>query len=60
MMRTVTLTLTVDADDLDHATSIAEGAADHLLETFNDDGSIREIEWTAHALKPPTNRSPVP
>lgn len=37
---TVAVTLTVQAQSEDHAHGLAEGAAKHLLETFNDDGSL--------------------
>ena len=42
----VRLTIPVQAEDDEQANAIAEGAAEHLLETFNDDESIGEpIRW---------------
>jgi hypothetical protein len=38
----VLITLSIKAESLEHAEGIAEGAAEHLLETFNDDGSLQE------------------
>ena len=37
---TIRLTLTVEADNLDNAHELDVGAAEHLLDTFNDDSSI--------------------
>jgi hypothetical protein len=36
----ITLTLTVDADDSDDAFELGKAAAEHLMETFNDDDSL--------------------
>jgi hypothetical protein len=36
----VTLVLTVEADDLEDAQNLGISAAEHLTDTFNDNGSI--------------------
>ena len=41
----IILTLTVECDDRQEAAGIADGAAHHLLDTFNDDVSISDIDW---------------
>lgn len=46
---TVTLTIEIDADSADDATEIAAAAAEHLQETFNDDGSFDSVGFSATA-----------
>jgi hypothetical protein len=48
-MTYVTVTLKLRTRSLKRAAGIAEGAAEHLLETFNDDGSVVEA-W--HRVSP--------
>lgn len=50
--RTVFLAITVKVNDEAKAYSIAQGAAEHLLETFNDDGSLKSVQTYgfAHAV----------
>lgn len=44
--RTITLTVHLTrAASLERAASIAESAACHLMETFNDDGSLKTITY---------------
>lgn len=43
----VNLTYYIEAKDIDEALWAAGQAADHLLETFNDDGSIPRIYFKA-------------
>lgn len=44
--RTITLTLHLTrAASLERAAAIAESAACHLMETFNDDGSLKTITY---------------
>lgn len=38
-----TITIRIHADDAGTASGIAAGAAQHLQETYNDDGSLRGI-----------------
>lgn len=40
MKYTVTLALTVEADDLDEASDLGIALAEHICDTFNDNGSI--------------------
>jgi hypothetical protein len=40
---TVTLTLTVDAESTHDACGIGIGAAEHLVDTFNDDKSVDSL-----------------
>lgn len=50
-LRTVTLTLTVEAKTTEEAADIAHGAAQHLLDTYNDNESIKNpISWTVEPL----------
>lgn len=44
------LELTVKAKTQSEATGAAEGAADHLFDTFNDDDSIKRIRWMSGGL----------
>lgn len=54
-LRTIRLTMEVQAKTTELAAGIAEGAAQHLLDTFNDDRSIREpIGWQVDPLAPQT------
>jgi hypothetical protein len=39
----VQLTLTITAPDSAHAFSIGLGACEHLVDTYNDDGSIDQF-----------------
>lgn len=63
-MRTynVTVTMTVTAADEATASDLASAAAEHLLETFNDDGSIESagsgtvVEWRHPGPGPFTTR----
>ncbi len=50
----ITLTLTIEAPDLDAATGVGSGAAQHLAETFNDDGSLLVVECS-HTMLIPTD-----
>ena len=42
MSQQITITLRLKTRSKRAAADIAQGAAEHLLETFNDDGSIKE------------------
>ena len=42
---TVTLTLTVKADNKLDASELAEGAAQHLMDTFNDDEMLVKVAY---------------
>jgi hypothetical protein len=47
----ITLTLTVDAPSSSDAINLGIGAAEHLSQTFNDDGSLDEgIRVEAHPV----------
>lgn len=39
----VTLELIIEAASVEDATDIGVGAAEHLVDTFNDDGSISPV-----------------
>lgn len=45
--RSVHLTV-VFKELLENRNAMAQSITDHLLETFNDDESIQEIEWGPH------------
>lgn len=42
-MKTIQLTIQLNVRTVRDARGIAEGAAEHLLETFDDDGSLKSI-----------------
>jgi len=42
---TLTLTLIVTADTAQEAHDVGIGAAEHLLDTFNDDGSLSSLVY---------------
>lgn len=53
-MKTIQLTITLKKRvGTATAITIAEQAAEHLMETFNDDGSLKKIEYAVlNAQKP--------
>ncbi len=49
MRSLITVQLLVEAEDTEHADSIAYNAAVHLMETFNDNDSLKSIFNTTSA-----------
>ena len=49
----VTLQIEVSAKNESDAVDFAEAAAQHLMETFNDDESFSNVEWSAKKKEAP-------